>query len=56
HPKAGKVLRVSENVHEKWKRVLSGKEEDVYSLFGSRLDWEISQWAVKEKVSQASFN
>ncbi|KAJ3819830.1 hypothetical protein F5880DRAFT_1466499, partial [Lentinula raphanica] len=24
--------------------------------FASRLDWEISQWAVKEKVSQSSFN
>ncbi|KAJ3711596.1 hypothetical protein C8R42DRAFT_544044, partial [Lentinula raphanica] len=27
-----------------------------YSPFASRLEWEISQWAVKEKVSQGSFN
>ncbi|KAJ3737970.1 hypothetical protein EV360DRAFT_9234, partial [Lentinula raphanica] len=27
-----------------------------YSPFASRLEWEISQWAVKEKVSQSSFN
>ncbi|KAJ3756691.1 hypothetical protein EV360DRAFT_30984, partial [Lentinula raphanica] len=27
-----------------------------YSPFPSRLEWEISQWAVKEKVSQSSFN
>ncbi|KAJ3820901.1 hypothetical protein F5880DRAFT_1452117, partial [Lentinula raphanica] len=24
--------------------------------FGSRLEWEFSQWAVKEKVSQSSIN
>ncbi|KAJ3722512.1 hypothetical protein C8R42DRAFT_533850, partial [Lentinula raphanica] len=27
-----------------------------YSPFASRLEWEVCQWAVKEKVSQSSFN
>ncbi|KAJ3765991.1 hypothetical protein FB446DRAFT_614419, partial [Lentinula raphanica] len=36
--------------------ISSGKEESTYSPFASRLEWEISQWAVKEKVSQSSFN
>ncbi|KAJ3752442.1 hypothetical protein EV360DRAFT_20913, partial [Lentinula raphanica] len=27
-----------------------------YSPFSSRLEWEIAQWAVRERVSQSSFD
>ncbi|KAJ3713555.1 hypothetical protein C8R42DRAFT_567156, partial [Lentinula raphanica] len=56
HATAGKVLRTEQNIHERWLRILSGVKEDTYSPFASRLEWEISHWAVKEKVSQSSFN
>ncbi|KAJ3967517.1 hypothetical protein EV361DRAFT_973150 [Lentinula raphanica] len=56
HPKAGKVLRWKESVYKNWLGISSGKEEDQYGPFASCLEWEISQWAVKEKVSQSSFN
>ncbi|KAJ3718877.1 hypothetical protein C8R42DRAFT_697291 [Lentinula raphanica] len=33
-----------------------GVKQDTYSPFSSCLEWEVSHWAVKEKVSQSSFN
>ncbi|KAJ3728250.1 hypothetical protein C8R42DRAFT_533312, partial [Lentinula raphanica] len=53
---AGKVLRREANVHERWQRILSGESNEAYKPFNSRLEWEIAQWAVKEKISQSSFN
>ncbi|KAJ3718827.1 hypothetical protein C8R42DRAFT_546394, partial [Lentinula raphanica] len=56
HSTAGEVLRTEKTIHERWLRILSGVKQDTYSPFSSRLEWEISHWAVKEKVSQSSFN
>ncbi|KAJ3727562.1 hypothetical protein C8R42DRAFT_638742 [Lentinula raphanica] len=56
HGTAGKVLRVDKDVHKQWLGLSSGKKDDAYSPFASQLEWEISHWAVKEKVSQSSFN
>ncbi|KAJ3710089.1 hypothetical protein C8R42DRAFT_550773, partial [Lentinula raphanica] len=54
--RAEKVIRQEANVHERWQRILSGKSNESYQPFNSRLEWEIAQWAVKEKISQSSFN
>ncbi|KAJ3748191.1 hypothetical protein EV360DRAFT_89847, partial [Lentinula raphanica] len=57
--KAGEVLRRESTVYRRWQRIFSGKDKKVmddYQPFESRLEWEISQWAVKEKLSQKSFD
>ncbi|KAF5382238.1 hypothetical protein D9757_008922 [Collybiopsis confluens] len=59
HPSAGRVYGYRPNVHERWKGIFSGQEAEAarcYSPFSSRLEWEVAQWAVKERLSQASFD
>ncbi|KAJ3765099.1 hypothetical protein FB446DRAFT_655726 [Lentinula raphanica] len=60
HPTAGKVVKMDRNVEKRWLGIKSGKDEadsmGCYSPFSSRLEWEVTQWAVKEKVSQGSVN
>ncbi|KAJ3738228.1 hypothetical protein EV360DRAFT_2832, partial [Lentinula raphanica] len=60
HPTAGKVIRMDRNIEKRWLGIKSGKDEadstGCYSPFSSRLEWEVTQWAVKEKVSQGSVN
>ncbi|KAJ3713079.1 hypothetical protein C8R42DRAFT_535199, partial [Lentinula raphanica] len=56
---AGEVLRRESTVYRRWQRIFSGKDKKVmddYQPFESRLEWEISQWAVKEKLSQKAFD
>ena len=58
HPSAGRVYKQEETIHTRW-RTLFAADRDAnseYKPFSSRLDWEIAQWAVKEKISQKSFN
>ncbi|KAJ3967332.1 hypothetical protein EV361DRAFT_771309, partial [Lentinula raphanica] len=56
HPTTGKVLRTEKSIHERWLGISSEKEEETYSPFSSRLEWEISHWAVRERVTQSSFD
>ena len=60
HPTAGKVYDYESTVHERWQNIFSkgndGNPGQEYWPFNSRLDWEIAQWAVKEKITQRSFN
>lgn len=57
HPSAGRVYRQEKTVHSPslFSADASGSDQG-YEPFNSRLDWEVAQWAVKEKISQKSFN
>jgi hypothetical protein len=59
HTTAGEILRKEPNIHKRWKEIFFEKNDtnkECYKPFASRLEWEISQWAVKEKIGQGSFN
>ncbi|KAJ3752725.1 hypothetical protein EV360DRAFT_54739 [Lentinula raphanica] len=60
HSTAGEVIRVDRDVQQRWNGISSRKEEtadaECYSPFSSRTEWEIAQWAVKDRISQGSFN
>ncbi|KAJ3766943.1 hypothetical protein EV361DRAFT_781758, partial [Lentinula raphanica] len=60
HSTAGEVIRVDRDVQQRWNGISSRKEEtadaECYSPFSSRTEWEIAQWAVKDKISQGSLN
>ncbi|KAF5377988.1 hypothetical protein D9757_009835 [Collybiopsis confluens] len=59
HPTAGEVLRKEPMVYRRWKNIFSsagGENVSCYEPFTSRLEWEVAQWAVKEKISQKSFD
>lgn len=59
HPSAGKVYARRDATFTHWKRAFdshTGPSDSDFAPFQSRLDWEISQWAVKEDISQKSLN
>lgn len=57
HQSAGQVYGEEPIIHARWQSLFnSGSDSQAYQPFRSRLDWEIAQWAVKEKISQKSFN
>lgn len=54
---AGWVYGHKHPVHGRWSSLFSSTSaENDYQPFNSRLDWEIAQWAVREKISQTSFD
>ncbi|KAJ3816209.1 hypothetical protein F5880DRAFT_1619629, partial [Lentinula raphanica] len=55
---AGQILRHEPTVHNHWQSLfgVDDTSDQSYRPFSSRLDWEIAQWAVKEKISQKSLN
>ncbi|KAG0696668.1 hypothetical protein DFH29DRAFT_984553 [Suillus ampliporus] len=71
HPTAGKVIRMEETVHAKWRTQFGlGDGEEVESdhsddededgnlfyLFASRLDWQVGCWAVQEGIGHKAFD
>ncbi|KAF5346217.1 hypothetical protein D9757_014049 [Collybiopsis confluens] len=59
HPSAGKVYGTEPNVYARWAQLFLEQEEGAdkgYYPFTSRLEWEIAQWAVQEKITQQSFD
>ena len=57
HPTAGREYKQEETVHARWRSLFGGDDADPeFKPFSSRLDWEIAHWALKEKISQKSFN
>ncbi|KAF5381819.1 hypothetical protein D9757_008321 [Collybiopsis confluens] len=61
HPTAGKVIGKDDSVYHKWKNIFLEQSENQTSVkeyfpFASQLDWEVAEWAVKEKISQKSFD
>ncbi|KAF5361199.1 hypothetical protein D9757_013610 [Collybiopsis confluens] len=59
HPTAGRVLRTEPGIHEGWKSLFveNGSETaESYRPFNSRLEWEVTQWAVKQRISQKAFD
>jgi hypothetical protein len=58
---AGKVCQPKRepNRHERWQKLFGEKKhlaDKSYTPFSSRIDWEVAQWAVREKVSQGALN
>ena len=57
HPTAGTVYRHEPTAQARWQSLRDDHTKDSeYKPFSSRLDWEIAQWSVKEKIPQKSFN
>ena len=59
HQSAGKVYRREESVYQEWKRIFSENEEngkEGYQPFHSQLDWEVAQWALKNKIGQGALD
>ena len=59
HPTAGKIFRQEPNTYKRWKGLFEERNtvsDGSYSPFTSRLEWEMAQWVVNEKISQKAFN
>jgi hypothetical protein len=58
HETGGRVYSQEPTAHARWKLLFGGDGHSgsAYSPFSSRLDWEMAQWAVKEKIPQKSFD
>ncbi|KAF5372418.1 hypothetical protein D9757_011620 [Collybiopsis confluens] len=64
HPTAGQILRYESDTFQRWEELFTEIQENHtssrtstgYYPFTSRLDWEVAQWAVKEKISQKTFD
>lgn len=57
HSSGGKVYGIEPTAHARWRALLqTDSGSGPYRPFNSRLDWEIAQWTLKEKISQKSFD
>lgn len=57
HQTAGQVYGQEPMIHARWQALFNaGPDIQAYKPFNSRLDWEMAQWAIKEKIPQKSFN
>ncbi|KAF5344499.1 hypothetical protein D9757_015048 [Collybiopsis confluens] len=60
HPTAGKTYGYKPDAHMRWKALFSGSKskshEQNYRPFSCRLDWELAQWAIQEKITHSSFD
>ncbi|KAL0062888.1 hypothetical protein AAF712_010209 [Marasmius tenuissimus] len=65
HKLGGQVIRMGTTLYERWRARFACNEETLvnnddenqfYSPFASKLDWQIAQWAVQESVGQGAFD
>ena len=69
HPTAGRVIRMNDNLHEKWKRsfglaidpdgdIEMGAPDSVntFAPFASELDWKIAEWVIKDGPGHKAFD
>ncbi|KAJ7433255.1 hypothetical protein B0H11DRAFT_2259609 [Mycena galericulata] len=69
HPTAGRVIRMNENLHAKWKRsfgLAMDGDGDVemggpdisngFAPFASELDWRIAEWVIKDGPGHKAFD
>lgn len=57
HQTAGQIYGQDTMIHARWKTLFNTvSDSKAYHPFNSRLDWEIAQWTVKEKIPQKSFD
>ncbi|KAF7371466.1 hypothetical protein MVEN_00001000 [Mycena venus] len=69
HPTAGKVIRMNDNLHAKWKRSfglaidpdgdieMEGLDSPTaFTPFASELDWRIANWVIKEGPGHKAFD
>ena len=64
---AGRVIRMDERLHDRWKKLFlhngdngassnTSTELNPYAPFASELDWRIAKWVVKDKIGHKSFD
>ncbi|KAF5354527.1 hypothetical protein D9757_014017 [Collybiopsis confluens] len=59
HPTAGKPYGRRPDIHQRWEALFASSSPDSsepYHPFSSRLEWELSQWAIKEQINHSSFD
>ena len=70
HPTAGRVIRMNDNLHAKWKRsfglALPDPDGDIemgvadppnsFAPFASELDWRIAEWVIKDGPGHKAFD
>ncbi|KAJ7820515.1 hypothetical protein B0H14DRAFT_3147084 [Mycena olivaceomarginata] len=69
HPTAGKVIRMNDNLHAKWKRsfgLATDSDGDIemggpdsssaFAPFASELDWRIAEWVIKDGPGHKAFD
>ncbi|KAJ7470477.1 hypothetical protein FB451DRAFT_1038108 [Mycena latifolia] len=69
HPMAGRVIRMNDNLHAKWKHSFGlainpdGNVErgaagspNGFAPFASELDWRIAEWVIKDGPGHKAFN
>jgi hypothetical protein len=69
HPTAGKVIRMNDNLHAKWKRsfgLATDSNGDIemggpdsssaFAPFASELDWQIAEWVIKDGPGHKAFD
>lgn len=67
NPKGGWVIRMADNVHERWHAAFGHGDEDVdmdggnshsheYAPFASEMDWKIAKWVVNDGPGHAAFD
>ncbi|KAJ7454109.1 hypothetical protein FB451DRAFT_1518446, partial [Mycena latifolia] len=69
HPTAGRVIRMNDNLHAKWKRsfglaldpdgdVEMGDPDslNLFAPFASELDWRIAEWVIKDGPGHKAFD
>ncbi|KAJ7064424.1 hypothetical protein B0H15DRAFT_807765 [Mycena belliarum] len=69
HPTAGRVIRMNDNLHAKWKRsfalaipdgdgdvVMDGTSPNGFAPFASELDWRIAEWVIKDGPGHKAFD
>ncbi|KAJ6449731.1 hypothetical protein C8R45DRAFT_947183 [Mycena sanguinolenta] len=71
HPTAGKVIRMNDNLHTKWKKSFGlgidpDSDGDIemggsdlpngFALFASELDWRIAEWVIKDGTGHKAFD
>lgn len=60
-PDGDNVVETNPTKHQTWDCLFGASKgtaaaDQSYAPFGSRLDWEIAQWAIKEKIHQGSLD
>lgn len=67
HPTAGAPIRSTSTLHNRWAALYGSQsvpkttgaellEADIYRPFASRLEWELSEWMVKEGIGHGTFD
>lgn len=56
HPTGGQVEYMDRTALDRWMKLTGNQPDGTYKPFRSQIDWQITHWAVKEKISQGSLD